>query len=128
MTATALRLDVEMNDPAGVQQVHRLKARLSAGNAELVREALMLLDWATEQVAEGRHLASVEPDGHSVHTRFTMPLLERARHARSLLLEPGAFDGLVAALKAPPAPSDELRALMSGSGKTTTRRPRRRAS
>ncbi|MEO8480266.1 MAG: hypothetical protein ABI542_11615 [Gemmatimonadota bacterium] len=112
--ATTLRIEAELNDTTSIQQVERLKALLGAGNSELIRNALLLLDWTVGQVAEGRQLASVS-DG-SVAREFSMPLLERARGHTRVSLETAAFGRLVEALRDPPEPSEALRALVAEHG------------
>jgi hypothetical protein len=112
MSATTLRLEAQITDSAGVQQVERLQALLGAGNAELLRNALQLMDWCVAQVRQGRQIASVTESG-SVR-ELSMPILERARTHDRLMLAADAFDQVVHLVDTPPAPTDELRALMAG--------------
>ena len=77
MRATTLRLEAQISDPAGVQQVELLRAVLGAGNADLLRDSLQLMDWCVAQVREGRQIASVPSSG--AVRELSMPTLARAR-------------------------------------------------
>ncbi|MDQ8153692.1 MAG: DUF1778 domain-containing protein [Gemmatimonadota bacterium] len=112
MRTTTLRMEAHINDPAGVQQVERLRAVLGAGNAELLRESLQLLDWCVTQVREGRQIASVTDTGSL--RELSMPTLERARAQARMQLPPEAFAQVTRLLDQPPAPTDALRDLMAG--------------
>ncbi|MDZ4259805.1 MAG: DUF1778 domain-containing protein [Gemmatimonadales bacterium] len=109
---TSMRLEAELTDSASIHQVQRLRAYLNSGNADLIRNALMLLDWAVTQVAEGRQLASVGPANSAVR-EFSMPVLERARMSSRLSLSPDAFERMIETLEHPSAPTEALRSLLA---------------
>ncbi|MDZ4258222.1 MAG: hypothetical protein U0974_03040 [Gemmatimonadales bacterium] len=111
---TTVRLEVELVDAASIHQVQRLRAYLNLMDADLVRNALMLLDWAVEQVAEGRQIASVCP-ADSVVREFSMPVLESARMRSRLSLSPNAFERMVETIEHPSAPTDALLSLLGKS-------------
>jgi hypothetical protein len=112
MTTATLRLEAQLTDTASVQQVERLQAVLGAGNADLLRSALQLMDWCVSQVRQGRQIASVSDSG-SVVREFSMPLFERARAHGRLLVSTDAFDQMTHLVENPPAPTAALRKLMS---------------
>lgn len=112
MSGTTLRLEAQIADPAGVQQVERLQTVLGVGNAELLRNALQLLDWSVTQVRNGRQIASVTESG-SVR-ELSMPILERARVHDRVALGAEAFEEVTRLVANPPEPTDALRGLMAG--------------
>jgi hypothetical protein len=109
------RLDASLTDPPTVQRAQRLMALLQAGNAELFRGALDILEWCVKQVREGRHIASLDETGDVARAReFSSPLLEAARQDdRRLELHAEAFDRVTQLLEAPPQPTPALRELMA---------------
>lgn len=106
-----LRLEAELRDAPSIQRVERLQALLGAGNAELLRNALDLMDWCVGQVRQGRQIASVTETGAT--REFTMPLLERAREQDRMLVSAAAFQQISHLVANPPAPTAALRKLMS---------------
>lgn len=113
MATIPLRLEAQIADPLGVQQVERLRAILGAGNADLLRDALALLDWSVSQVREGRQIASVSPTG--VVREFSMPTLERARARDRILLDAEGYARVTALLDDTPPPTEALRQLVAPS-------------
>ena len=111
MSATTLRLEAQITDAAGVQQVERLQAMLGAGNADLLRNALQLMDWCVSQVRQGRQIASVSESG--AVRELSMPILERARAHDRLLFNADAFAQVTQLIDNPPAPTAALRKLMT---------------
>jgi hypothetical protein len=59
-----------------------LRVRLQMSDAEIVREAFTILDWASKEVEAGRIICSALPDGGQVRIP-TIELLEALRdHSR----------------------------------------------
>ncbi len=108
---STLRLEAELRDAPSIQRVVRLQAVLGAGNAELLRNALDLLDWCVSQVRLGRQIASVSETG--VTREFTMPILERAREQNRIMVSASAFSQITHLLDNPPEPTAALRVLMA---------------
>lgn len=70
-----LQLDVS---PARLEQIDRLVERLGLdGRREVFNTALSLLSWAEREVAEGRAICSVAPDGTT--KELYMPGFDEAR-------------------------------------------------
>lgn len=111
------RLDTSVTDAPTINKAQRLMATLHAGNADLFRGALDLLDWCVREVQEGRRIASIDPRDDIPRARqFSTPLLEAARsndHAHRIELHAEAFDQIVQLLDTPVEPTDALRALMA---------------
>jgi hypothetical protein len=91
--APALRLEATLNDPADVEQVERLQAVLRTSNADLIRNALQLLDWCVGQIRQGRHIASVTEDG--AVRELDMPVFERARSTDRLRVTDAAYSSMM---------------------------------
>ena len=111
MSTSTLRLEAQISDPAGIQQVERLRALLGTGNSDLLRDSLQLMDWCVTQIRQGRQIASVTSAG--AVRELSMPTLERARAHDRLFLDPDAFDQMVRLIDTPSAPTDALRDLMA---------------
>lgn len=76
MATKRYQFDVDSRDAAHIEA---MKERIGAGtNGELFDNALTLLDWAINQAAEGRALASISQDEKS-YRELAMPVLERVR-------------------------------------------------
>ena len=105
--ATALRLEVILNDPADVEQVERLQAVLRTGNADLIRNALQLMDWCVGQIRQGRHIASVTEEG--AVRELDMPVLERARSTDRLRVTDAAYSRMMELIENPPEQTAALR-------------------
>jgi len=117
--ATALRLEATFNDATEVEQVERLQAVLRTGNAELIRNALQLMDWCVSQVRQGRHIASVADDG--AVREFDMPVLERARTTNRVSVSDAAYSQMMALIEHPPEPTAGLRDLFARPSAVTVR-------
>ncbi len=117
--ATALRLEATLSDPTDVEQVERLQAVLKTGNADLIRNALQLMDWCVGQVRQGRHIASVTADG--AVREFDMPVLERARTTTRLTVSDAAYSQMMALIQSPPEPTAALRDLFVRPSAVTAR-------
>lgn len=117
--ATALRLEATFNDATDVEQVERLQAVLKTGNAELIRNALQLMDWCVRQVRQGRHIASVTDDG--AVREFDMPVLERARATNRISVSDAAYSQMMALIQNPPEPTAGLRELFARPSVITAR-------
>jgi len=117
--ATTLRLEATLNDPADVEQVERLQAVLKTGNAELIRNALQLMDWCVGQVRQGRQIASVTAEG--AVREFDMPVLERARTTSRLSVSDAAYSRMMALIAYPPEPTPALRELFARPSAVTAR-------
>lgn len=113
-TSTAHRLDASVTDAPTVQKAQRLMAVLDAGNADLFRGALDVLDWCVRQVQEGRHIASVMENG-GVARELSTPLLDTARRHNRIVLHTEAFDQVVKLLDRPAQPTPALRDLLAES-------------
>lgn len=64
--------------PERLEELDELQRRLRLNSrTELLNTALTLLEWAADQVAEGRGLASIDRDG-GVYREMVMPALKHA--------------------------------------------------
>lgn len=115
--ATTSRLDASITDAPTFNKAQWLMATLQAGNADLFRGALDILDWCVREVQEGRRIASIDPQDDTTRARqFSTPLLEAARlhnRAQRIELHSEAFDQVVHIINHPSPPTDALRALMA---------------
>ena len=117
--ATALRLEATLNDPTDIEQVERLQAVLRTGNADLIRNALQLMDWCVGQIRQGRHIASVTEEG--AVRELDMPVLERARSIDRLRVTDAAYTRMMALIENPPEPTAALRELFARPSLVTAR-------
>ena len=117
--ATTLRLEATFSDASDVEQVERLQAVLKTGNADLIRNALQLMDWCVSQVRQGRHIASVTEDG--AVREFDMPVLERARTTNRVSVSAVAYRQMMALIEHPPEPTAGLRDLFARPSAVTAR-------
>lgn len=81
------------------------------GDADLIRSAMLLMDWCSDQVLEGRAIASIAEDG-SVR-EFSMPALEAARAHLRITLSEEALNVVLQDLAKPAEPTDALRELLA---------------
>ncbi|HYW31099.1 MAG TPA: hypothetical protein VE869_06290 [Gemmatimonas sp.] len=90
---------------------------LDAGNADLFRDALVLMDWWVREIRAGRRIVSVDAQEDILRGReFSTPLLDSAGtidRERHIALHGVAFDQVVQILQRPPQPTAALRALVA---------------
>jgi hypothetical protein len=67
----AMELRVQIDDAFMKKLLNQLKTNKAT---DVARDALTLLNWAVQEKAQGRDIASAQ--GGDVHTRLTMPSLE----------------------------------------------------
>jgi len=72
-----VRLNFEL-DEAQMAEINALKKKTGANSMkELFNNALTILDWAVEEVAQGKEIVATSPDDGSRHRVFITPLLRR---------------------------------------------------
>jgi hypothetical protein len=73
-----MRLNFELNE-AQMASINALKARTGASSMkELFNNALSILDWAVDEIAQGREIAAVSPDSKNYRV-FVTPLLRQVQ-------------------------------------------------
>ena len=71
-----MRLNFEL-DESQMAEINALKKETGANSMkELFNNALTILDWAVEEVAQGKEIVAISPDEAS-HRVFITPLLRR---------------------------------------------------
>jgi hypothetical protein len=106
------RLDTSVSDAPTVQKATRLMKTLGAGNADLYRAALDVLDWCVQQARQGRHIMATDDSGRPA-IELWAPLLAAVRPDGRITLDAEAFDEVVRILERPGEPTQELRDLVS---------------
>lgn len=94
METKRVQLDLSEQEHAEMERLMLLSGLKT--KREFVSNALSLFKWAANELANGRRIASLDPDGQSV-VQFTMPCLE-------------AFRGLADELDRRSPSAEELRA------------------
>ena len=111
-----MRLETTITDRPDIERVEYLQRVLDASNASLLRDAVLVYAWAVSEALAGRRIASLGATGPA--REYTSPFLERATwlSRERIQLSPEGFAHVADMVQNPPAPTPELRDLMTNTG------------
>lgn len=114
-----MRLETTITDRPDIERIEYLQRVLDASNASLLRDAVLVYAWAVSERLAGRRIASVGATGPV--REYTSPFLERATwlSRERIQVSPEGFARVAEMVRKPPAPTPELRDLMSSSKEET---------